>query len=121
MDEQRQAIIAGATRLAAELPPPTVHALAQLLERAGAPLSPTALRGQALQVAPQPAQRAHMLAFLDEWLERAPSLSSSTWRMSAPWKRAGKGSTRSACPRPFGRWMRPAATRMACPFHVTVW
>lgn len=74
MDEQRQAIIVGATRLAAELPPPTVHALAQLLERAGAPLSPTALRSQALQVAPQPAQRAHVLAFLDEWLERAPSL-----------------------------------------------
>lgn len=74
MDEQRQAIITGATLLAAELPLPTVYALAQALERTDAAGAPNALRAEALQAAPQPAQRARVVSFLEAWLARAPDV-----------------------------------------------
>jgi phosphatidylserine/phosphatidylglycerophosphate/cardiolipin synthase-like enzyme len=96
MDEQRQAIITGATRLAAELPLPTVYALAQTLERADGVASFDAMRAEALQAAPQPAQRARIIAFLDAWLDRAPDIQAGAVALALRTAAAATRSVREA-------------------------
>ncbi|MBX0330821.1 DISARM system phospholipase D-like protein DrmC [Oscillochloris sp. ZM17-4] len=73
MDEQRLIIIDAAVRLAAELPPGSIHALARAIEHAAGPRD--AARAAALQAIPQPAQRARASDFLDAWAQQAPAIS----------------------------------------------
>jgi len=91
MDDQRQLIIDHVVRLAAELPPGTIHALAAAIEGAAGPSAVG--RASALQAIPQPSQRAWASGFLEAWAQHAPALSGAAAAMAL---RTAAAATRSA-------------------------
>ena len=110
MDEQRQIIIDHAVRLAAALPPGTIHALVRVIEPAAGPQS--AVRVAALQAIPQPAQRARAAGFLDAWAQQAPAISGAAVALALLSAAAATRSARAA-QRLELIWTGPLATGVA--------